>query len=257
MLSLILLLHWLLWLSSCWSLRGVPKNTTFFGELELEIFSTDPVCFFGESYYLVVFLKRETLNSYSLYSLLFFWKGWWNYDRPCQDHIRELATFWHLRSRLNSRYGHLQIYWRSSESYPIAKCCSQPASVGQASSFHLESSDFALISAISVRWFFAFHHPSTCFVFVATNKYPQNNTTRSGPKNIGQKTLWNPAKKGTTDHCPKTAGCVWRSLFGSSLWGPIVSRTMRLGSKKFPGKHHPGDIWMGTFFGGRNSHIYG
>lgn len=88
MLSLILLLHWLLWVSSCWSLR---KNT---GELEnLEI------RFLGDgNSSLVVFLKIESLNFYSWVSC--FLEGWWNMI-ICQHHIRDVCHLLRFENRVD------------------------------------------------------------------------------------------------------------------------------------------------------------
>ena len=169
----------------------------------------------------------------------------------CQDHIREIATFWHLRSILNSRYGHLQIHWRSSESYPIAKCCSQPASVGQASSFHLESWDFALISAISVRWFFALHHPSTCFFLPRINilKITQLGQVR---KISAKKSSETPQKKGPRTTAENGRLClaifVWLISVGANSLTNNAAWLKKVSWKTPPWGYMDGNLFWGKKF---------
>ena len=250
MLSLILLLHWLLWLSSCWSLRGSVKHL-FLGELE--ILSTDPVVFLWKTTTWWYFSKGRLVSLIAYIVYWFFGKmvKLWSFAKIILENLPPFDIWDQYSTAGMDTYRYI-------EGHTVIPYCKVLFSASFSwPSFFIPSGKLRLCSHFSNFCTLILCSPSSFnMFFLATNKYPPKNT-RSGPKHIGQKTQWNPPKKGTTDYCPKTAGCVWRSLFGSSLWGPIVSRTMRLGSKKFPGKHHPGDIWMGTFFGGRNSHIYG
>ena len=101
----------------------------------------------------------------------------------------------------------------------IEKYYSQPASVGQC--FFVPSGKLRLCSHFSNFCPLILCSPSSSFCIFS---WVGTNILNFGPKSLGF-----PKQTHTWCHA---AGCVWRSLFGSSLWGPTVSQTMLLGYSK-------------------------
>ena len=193
MLSLILLLHWLLWLSSCWSLRGRKKHHVF-GELD-KIFYRSGGFFLGETTTWWFFFQKG--DSWVLLAYIVYWffgkdgeimiglakiilENLPPFDIWDQDSTAGMDTYRYIEGHTVIPY--CKVLFSASFSWP---------------SFFIPSGKLRLCSHFS-----NFCTLILCSCFFLPRIYPHKNTTRSGPKNIGQ-TAVKPPKKGTTDHCRK------------------------------------------------------